>query len=139
MSNHPDLEARLQRFLVDEAPHRVPDRLIAGTRERLRTTRQRRLRFRVGEPFSTMVLAPVVGVVAILAVVAFISALLASSGPSPRVGSGQSPLVSAPLTTRPSSSPFASRSPSPSPLVCATATEACVPELEAGPHSSANF
>ena len=45
MTDHSGLDARLSRFLVDQAPRRVPERLIDATRDVIAGTRQRR-RFR---------------------------------------------------------------------------------------------
>ena len=133
MTQHPDLDRRLTRFLAEEAPRRVPERLISATREHVATTRQRRLTFRFGQRLAAVVLTPAGGIAAGLAVVVFVSALVVSGGSGPGVGSAASPAASAASTTRPSAPS------SPSPSVCPTDAQPCVPELGAGQHSSARF
>jgi len=135
MTGQRDLDARLQRFLLEEAPQRVPERLIAATREEVAGTSQRRLGVQFGGRLSNVVLTPVGAVAAALAVLVVGSALLLSNGPGPGPGSAPSPVASAPSSTGPSPSP--SRLPSPS--ACPREKQPCVPELEPGTHSTAAF
>src|SRR5439155_4441147 len=72
-----DLDVRLSRFLTEEAPRAVPDRLVAATREAVANTRQRRRGF--GSQVSQFLLTPIGSVAAIVAVVVLGSILTLSN------------------------------------------------------------
>ena len=133
MTEHADLETRLARFLVEEAPRSVPDRLISATREQLAATRQRSLGLSRGMPFPAVVLTPVRAVAAALAVLVLGSILTLATRSGPGVGATASPIGSARSSAPPSPSPSPPRS------QCPTNTQPCVPELDPGQHSSTAF
>jgi hypothetical protein len=82
MSARPDLDRRVERWLEETAPDRASERLLAVTRGRIDSTRQRRLpaALRV-VPRSTLRIA----LVAALALVIGVAALLAGPGSTTRV------------------------------------------------------
>ncbi len=128
MTDRPDLEARLTRFLVDEAPPRAPERLIDAARSRVAGTRQNRRIGGLDWRLPSWLLSPA-GAVAAVAVIAVLSTVLFLSGRNvPSVGSG-------PPTPAPSASPSLSTSPFP----CPSGSGTCLGLLQPGTHRSTSF
>jgi hypothetical protein len=123
MSARPDLDRRVERWLEETAPDRASERLLAVTRGRIDSTRQRRLpaALRV-VPRSTLRIA----LVAALALVIGVAALLAGPGSTTRVSVPTPPPSYTPATA-----------PNPLRIVSATdwaTTTIAVPlGMEAGP------
>jgi hypothetical protein len=131
MNDLHDLEQRVSRFLLTEAPTVVPERLISATRDRVLTTRQSRrgpqLWWRglglAGKSFASGV--------AVLAIAVLATTLLLSNRSSPSIGSGVSPA--------PSTVPSVRASPSASSLsgsACPVVDGTC---LSPGTFSSTHF
>jgi hypothetical protein len=133
MNGTPDLEARLTRFLVDDAPAHAPERLVDGARARVAGTAQRRRLGALGGRLSTSMLVPA-GAVAVVAIAVLGTAMLFGGGPGPSVGSR-------PSAPAPSASPSGSPSPSmsPSPFPCPSGQGTCLNLLQPGTHRSSSF
>ena len=128
MNDRPDLEARLSRFLLEEAPSRAPERLVDAARSAVAATGQsRRARWGVGR-LSSWILSPAgaMGAAVVIALVG--SAVFLSSQQGPSIGSG-------PSTPAPSASPSASTSPFP----CPSGQGTCLGLLQSGTHRSSSF
>ena len=125
MTDRLDLEARVSRYLIAEAPTVVPERLIHATRAGVSTTRQRR---RWIWPWSRrlgVVRMSLAGGFAVLAIAVGV-VLFLPNGSTPSTGSGVSPA--------PSTSPSPRVSPSSS--ACTETAGYC---LGAGTYSSTAF
>lgn len=122
MTDRPDLEARLSRFLVDDAPPRAPERLVETARERVAGTRQRRRAGLVAGRLWTALLTPVGAVAAALLVVAVGVVAISLGGSGSSVGSA-------------SSSP----SPTSSLYPCPRDQGTCLGPLESGTYDSTTF
>ena len=120
MTDRADLETRLSRLLVDDAPPRAPERLVETARERIAGTRQRRRAGLFAGRLWTALLTPVGAVAAVLLVVVVGAGLIAVYRSGPSIGSGSS-------------------SPSPSPYPCPTAQGTCAGPLRSGTYQSTSF
>ena len=127
MNERLDLETRLSRFLVDEAPPRAPERLTDAARDRIAATRQnRQIGLLAGRLFSVL-LTPA-GAVAAAALIVVAGAVLVSlDGSGPSIGSGTSP-----------ASPSTAPSPT-SPFPCPSGHGSCLGLLQPGPHTTTSF
>jgi hypothetical protein len=114
MSPHPELDRSISEWLTAEAPDRAPERLLEASRDRIRTTRQRRAwwpAWRVPTMNSNIV--RVVAAVAAVGVALFVGYQLLGS-PNP----GGSPAVPSP-----------SVSPSEEPSAAASTIQTLLPEM----------
>jgi hypothetical protein len=98
-----DLDARMTRFLVDEAPSRAPERLIHATRDRVAATPQRRgswLSWRVPRTAAGRMLTAggllAVGLIATALALSSRSGSSIASTPSPSPATTAAPSPSAP-------------------------------------------
>jgi hypothetical protein len=130
MTDRPDLEARLSRFLVEEAPPRAPERLVDAARSAVAGTRQNRRAGWFNRRPSERIVSPAGVVAAAVAVVLLGSALFLSNQHGSSIGSGPS---------TPSPSLATSPSPSTSPFPCPSGQGTCVGLLQAGTHQSSSF
>ena len=128
MNDRPDLEARLSRFLVEEAPPRAPERLIDAARSGVAGTRQNRRAGGLGWRLSSWILSPAGAVAAAVVIALLGSAFYFSGRNGPSIGSG-------PSTPPPSASPSASTSPFP----CPSGQGTCLGLLQPGTHRSSSF
>ena len=126
MNDRPDLEARLARFLVDDAPPRAPERLVEAARELVAGTRQSRRAGLFGGRLWSVMLTPVGAVAAVILVVVVGATLASFNGFGPSIGSA-------------SPSPTPSPSPSPTPYPCETGPETCLGTLAPGTYDSRSF
>ena len=134
MNDRPDLEARLARFLVDDAPPRAPERLVEAARERVAETRQSRRAGLFGGRLWSVMLTPVGAVAAVILVVVVGAALASFNGFGPSIGSASpSPTPSA------SPSPSPSPTPSPTPYPCESGPGTCFGTLAPGTYDSRSF
>ena len=90
MNDRPDLEARLSRFLVEEAPPRAPERLIDAARSGVAGTRQNRRAGGLGWRLSSWILSPAGAVAAAVVIALLGSAFCFSDRNGPSIGSGPS-------------------------------------------------
>ena len=102
MTARPDPDVAIASWLHDEAPERAPERLLTASRDRIRSTRQRRawwpVRWTRPMTRTTLAAAAVVAVVAL-------GGAFAMGGPSPAPSANPSP--SLPGVVPPSSTPSA--------------------------------
>jgi hypothetical protein len=125
MNDRPDVDARLSRFLIEEAPPRAPERLIDATRHGVAGTRQRRRADTLRWRLSSTILTPAGVAVAALVIGLVGTSLILSGRSGPSIGSG-------PPTPSPSSS---SGSISP----CPSGHGTCLGLLQPGAHDSSSF
>lgn len=121
MNDRPDLEVRLSRFLVDEAPQRAPERLIDAARERVAGTRQRRRAALFGSRLIRAIPTPAAGLALAVVVTLLGTALLFANRTFPSIGSG------------PSAAPTASPHP------CPSGQGTCLGPLRSGTYDSTSF
>jgi hypothetical protein len=126
MTDRPDLEARLTRFLVEEAPPRAPERLIDASRRGVAQTSQSRRARLLSAPLWSAMLTPA-GVAAAAVAIVTVVALASFSRSGPSVG------------TLPSPSASPSPAPSPSPSSCPSGQGTCLGLLQAGTYRSSSF
>lgn len=127
MNERPDLETRLSRFLVDEAPPRAPERLTDAARNRIAATRQsRQIGLLAGRLFSAL-LTPAGAVAAAALIVVAGAAVVSFNGSGPSIGAGS-----------PAASPSASPSPT-SPFPCPSGQGTCLGLLQPGTHAATSF
>ena len=126
MTDRPDLEARLSRFLVEEAPPRAPERLVDAARSAVAETSQNRRAGWFNRRLSSSIVLPA-GAAAAAVIIALVgSALFLSNQDGSSIGSEPS--------TR-SPSPSASTSPFP----CPSGQGTCLGALQPGMHRSSSF
>jgi Tol biopolymer transport system component len=104
MTRDRSVDERISAWLHEEAPDRLPDRVLQATFERTRPIRQHRtiLGWRPSPMRSTTTAAIAVGAAAIVLLVVGVTQLPRSD---PSVGGGLSPSPSVPPTSRPTPSP----------------------------------
>jgi len=123
MNERLDLEARLSRFLGEEAPQRAPDRLRDAARDLIAATRQSRRAGLIAGRLFTALLTPAGAVAAAALVVVTGVALVSLNGSGPSIGSGP---------------PAASPSPT-TPIPCPSGQGSCLGLLQPGTHAATSF
>lgn len=122
MNDQFDLDARLSRFLVDEAPARAPERLVDATRRGVAGTAQRGRAGMLGRRLWSALLTPAGAVAAAVLVVAVGAVLVSAS----RSGSSSGAEPTSPA-------------PSLSPRACPSGQGTCLGLLQPGTYSSSSF
>ena len=122
MNDRLELETRLARFLVDEAPTRAPERLIDATRRSVARTPQSRHAGVLGRRLWSALLTPAGAAAAAVVLVVVVTVLVAANRSGPSIGSEPE-----------------SPTPSVSPSACPSGQGTCLGLLQPGRYSSSSF